>query len=231
MRKYRNIHFKPHKHASYLRLYALKPGTWPVEAVASALQQLELDDVLRFRDDMLRTLCLEVLAHGNVTAEAARAMAEEAWEALGGEPLPADERPVDSVHVVPRGNAHLFRYEQSQGNSNTVCIIYATVLHARCVTRCPAVNAAEENTCVEVYLQLEPDSPGARARADLLGQLVYEPAFNVLRTQEQLGYSLHTGMRLTHGLTGFCIVLISGALSTCTTVAVWRLTNLHRCCL
>lgn len=63
---------------------------------------------------------------------------------------------------------------------------------------------------MEVYLQLEPDSPAARARADLLGQLVYEPAFNVLRTQEQLGYSLHTGMRLTHGITGFCIVLISG---------------------
>ena len=109
VRKYRNIHFKPHKHASYLRLYALKPGTWPVEAVAAALQQLELEDVMRFRDDMLRTLCLEVLVHGNVTAEAATAMADEAWGELGGEPLPVDARPVDSVHIVPRGNAHLFR--------------------------------------------------------------------------------------------------------------------------
>ncbi len=64
--------------------------------------------------------------------------------------------------------------------------------------------------CVEMYLQLQPDSPQARAHADLLGQLVYEPAFNVLRTQEQLGYSLHTGMRLTHGMTGFCVIVISG---------------------
>lgn len=116
VRKYRNIHFKPHKHASYLRLYALKPCTWPVEAVSSALQQLQLDDVLRFRDDMLRTLCLEVLVHGNVTAEAALAMAEEAWGELGGEALPAEARPVDSVHVVPRGNAHLYRCAERVGS-------------------------------------------------------------------------------------------------------------------
>ena len=41
-------------------------------------------------------------------------------------------------------------------------------------------------------------------------QILYEPVYNVLRTQEQLGYTVHSGMRLTHGILGFCVVVMSG---------------------
>jgi nardilysin len=37
-----------------------------------------------------------------------------------------------------------------------------------------------------------------------------EPCFDTLRTKEQLGYTVHSGMRLTHGVLGFAVVIMSG---------------------
>lgn len=34
--------------------------------------------------------------------------------------------------------------------------------------------------------------------------------FNVLRSKQQLGYSVHSSVRLTHGVLGFAIVIVSG---------------------
>lgn len=44
-------------------------------------------------------------------------------------------------------------------------------------------------------------------------QILYEPCFNRLRTEEQLGYSVSSGTRLTHGVLGFCISIVSGEYS------------------
>ena len=41
-------------------------------------------------------------------------------------------------------------------------------------------------------------------------QLLYEPCFDTLRTKEQLGYSVHSGVRRTHGVLGLCVVVVSG---------------------
>ena len=37
-----------------------------------------------------------------------------------------------------------------------------------------------------------------------------EPCYNVLRTKEQLGYSVSCGIRQTFGVLGFCLNVISG---------------------
>ena len=41
-------------------------------------------------------------------------------------------------------------------------------------------------------------------------QVASEPCYNVLRTSEQLGYSVHCGLRLTHRALGFVFVVVSG---------------------
>ena len=46
-------------------------------------------------------------------------------------------------------------------------------------------------------------------------QVVQEPAFNVLRTKQQLGYSVGSSLRLTHGLLGFSFHITSGTRYTC----------------
>jgi hypothetical protein len=48
-----------------------------------------------------------------------------------------------------------------------------------------------------------------RALLDLADQLLYEPCYDTLRTKEQLGYTVSSGSRLTHGIMGFCVVVVS----------------------
>ena len=45
-------------------------------------------------------------------------------------------------------------------------------------------------------------------------QVAGEPAYDTLRTKQQLGYSVHVGTRLTHGALGFCVTVASGRVLT-----------------
>lgn len=66
----------------------------------------------------------------------------------------------------------------------------------------PVANPSEVNSCVTYYTQTcDSTDVVARARNSMLGQIASEPAFNVLRTKEQLGYvtsaaATPTGMRV-----------------------------------
>ena len=72
-------------------------------------------------------------------------------------------------------------------------------------------NPEEDNSVVEVYWQCGPDDVHDRALVDMVEQLLYEPCYDTLRTKEQLGYTVHSGMRLTHGVLGFAVVVVSAA--------------------
>lgn len=63
---------------------------------------------------------------------------------------------------------------------------------------------------MEAYLQACTDTVADRAVIDLLDQILYEPCFDTLRTREQLGYTVSSGMRLTHGVLGFAVLVMSG---------------------
>lgn len=55
-----------------------------------------------------------------------------------------------------------------------------------------APNPEEPNSALTYYTYLGPRvEPFERTRANLLTQILSEPAFNILRTQEQLGYIVH----------------------------------------
>ena len=43
-------------------------------------------------------------------------------------------------------------------------------------------------------------------------QVLHEPCYDTLRTKQQLGYSVHSGVRLTHGILGFAVCVVSGVL-------------------
>lgn len=67
---------------------------------------------------------------------------------------------------------------------------------------------------LEIYYQVGPagacSAAAARAHAvlDLLEQVLYEPCYDTLRTKQQLGYSVHSGTRLTHGVSGLVVQII-----------------------
>lgn len=73
-------------------------------------------------------------------------------------------------------------------------------------------NPAEENSVVEDYYQVGMSADATaeeKAAADLFEQIFSEPCFDTLRTKEQLGYTVNSGVRLTHGVLGFVILVQS----------------------
>ncbi|KAG7660809.1 STE23 [[Candida] subhashii] len=67
------------------------------------------------------------------------------------------------------------------------------------------------NSCIEYYIQISPDSEDPRLRVftDLLATIIREPCFNQLRTKEQLGYVVFSGVRLGRTSLGFRILIQS----------------------
>ena len=219
-REYRNSHVRPERHAAHLRLACLKRLWAPLE-VAEALEGLATPEALEALAPALlagtfppppsssssssengdeagkpRGNHLELLVQGNVSASEAAALARAARAALppfqessssSSSPspllLPAACRPEERVALLPRGSSHLLR--------------------------APTLNPDEPNSVVEVYFQLGPDTPRARAVLDLVAHAAAEPCYNRLRTREQLGYSVHAGARSTHGVLGYCVVVVS----------------------
>ena len=216
-REYRNSHVKPERHASHLRLACLKRMWRPLE-VAEALEELTPEELEAHAPALLsgipslspspppssgdgkdvpRGNHLELLVQGNVTAAEASALARAARAALpphvdeddDGDNkaslllLPAARRPDERVALLPHGSSHLLV--------------------------APTLNPEEPNSVVEVYFQLGADTPRNRAVLDLVAHAAAEPCYNRLRTREQLGYSVHAGARSTHGVLGYCVVVVS----------------------
>ena len=184
LRRLRNALVKPAKHAGYLRLLALRQRATPVEAQLAALQAADSAKLAAHAASMFACCSVDALVMGNLTSDEASALVHAAAAALpAGHPVAAEVWPHEAVLQVPPGGAVLFAVGR---------------------------NAADDNSVTELYFQIGtfaesvPDVH-ARAMADLLAQCIGEPCFDTLRTKEQLGYTVSSGVRLTHGVLGFAI--------------------------
>ena len=70
-------------------------------------------------------------------------------------------------------------------------------------------NAVHKSSCIMSLYQVGQDSTRSNMVLELFSQILKEPAFNVLRTQEQLGYIVFSGVRNVGGITGFQVLVQS----------------------
>ena len=81
----------------------------------------------------------------------------------------------------------------------------------------PTENVNEKNSVIEMYFQGSGQNfkktPWGKELAivRMLDTLLEEPVFNVLRTQEQLGYTVQSSYRMTAGVVGFYFSVISAS--------------------
>ncbi|KII88123.1 hypothetical protein PLICRDRAFT_160956 [Plicaturopsis crispa FD-325 SS-3] len=111
---------------------------------------------------LLSAVNIRMLVGGNMYKDEALSIADMAAEILGSSPLPASEIQ-DRALILPQ-------------SSN---FIWTT----------PVPNTNEPNSALTYYLHFgQLADARLRVTSALLSQILTEPAFNVLRTQEQLGY-------------------------------------------
>jgi hypothetical protein len=177
LRGYQNATLKAKHSAETARLCALKPSKFHPDDKLAALQahtaagELALDyrALQSFAQRFLSAACLEFVIQGNLTGTAA---VDLVHAVLGTGSGPTSTVPGDGAQFSPR-------FLPGQ-------VILQIPANKAVVLRKAPRNPLESNACVEVYFQWRAWSLAEVTLLDLLEQLVQEPFFDDLRTQQQV---------------------------------------------
>lgn len=155
----------------------------PIEKY-NALLDLTYEDLLGYIDNYRKELYAKVLVQGNVTLDVATNAVQSFINVLQFDPLPEDKYPQTVVAKFPIGEKCLYLQSFNKQDSNSV---------------------------VENYYQVGTYSLRDTVISDLLMLMMQEPSFDILRTKEQLGYSVFCSNRKTEGVLMFNISVTSQA--------------------
>lgn len=186
LRHYRNEDMKTSRHARNLRLAVLKERHWSAQELEREGASITLHELQQFVPQLLARLHVDCFMHGNCDrqdADQLAALVRATLKDAGVVPLPPEDYPGNRVVRLPEGKT--------------------------LVLRLPSVDVGERNSSVEAYWQVGQDDVPARVQVQLLEHVMEEPLYDTLRTRWQLGYSVSCGLRMTNGVLGLCIRVMS----------------------
>lgn len=154
---------QPYQHAIYAADLCLEQPKWHFKSQMECIKELNRGDLIRFSKQIFSRMHLEVLVHGNVTAQESKDIAQILLD--GWKPSRPLSLPEMRVVQLP---------QQKQ--------------YAETIYRMLGWNEPDSNSVVANIYQIGEMGTRENATLSVLAQLVREPAFNQLRTEEQLGY-------------------------------------------
>ncbi|KAF9941217.1 Insulinase (Peptidase M16) [Modicella reniformis] len=174
----------PHQHAMYYMSYLTQEKLWTHEEKLAELKDLTAEDIQEFYPVLLSRLHIEGLIHGNMGAADALKAGAIVEEGLSPKALVPSELLSQRSHLLPENFRAVYKRDV------------------------PDINNV--NSGIEYYLQIgDATSKEIRARVQIMAQIVHEPCFNQLRTKEQLGYLVFSGLRKQTGALGLRFILQS----------------------
>ncbi|CAK7218316.1 hypothetical protein SEUCBS140593_003506 [Sporothrix eucalyptigena] len=178
-RALRNYAFQqPYHLLSNYVSWITSPFAYTVEELAQELPGITAESMRRFSKELLGQLHMEVHVHGNLYKEDALKLTDMIESTLRPRALSRAQWPVWREIVLPQGSNYIF--EKTLEDKENVNHALEYVLH----------------------IGDRSDRP-TRARTLLLDQLTQEPAWDQLRTKEQLGYVVFSGARSSTNNMGF----------------------------
>jgi insulysin len=154
------------------------------EQILAELHHLTAADIQQFYPHLLRQMHIETFVHGNLYKEDALKLSDLIESILKPRVLPQTQWPISRSLVYPPG-----------GN-----FVYHKTLK----------DPANVNHCIEYLLYVGDKSVRELgAKTFLLDQMTHEPAFDQLRTKEQLGYVVFSGARTTSTTIGYRFIIQS----------------------
>lgn len=193
-RMYANFFLEePYQHAVYAASLLLEESKWSVDEKIEAIQKLSLHDLVSHAQFLFQQVFVEGLFYGNVdrgttTTLMQNVLSEFAFGKPGGAfpMLPSQDR---KPRIVQLADATEYTYQRSEWNPNNL------------------------NSSICTLYQIEQESLELRARLELFAHVFKEPCFNQLRTQEQLGYLVFSGLMRNEGIEYFRILIQSNVAS------------------
>ncbi|XWW97607.1 hypothetical protein V2A60_005592 [Cordyceps javanica] len=140
------------------------------EELAAELPDITIDAVRSFQKQMLAQMYIEVYVHGNMYKGDAIKVTDLLASSFRSRILPPNQWPIIRSLIIPPGSNMVYRKTLK--------------------------DPANVNHCIETIFYFgDRGDRRTRARALLIDQMIHEPAFDQLRSQEQLGYIVFAGMR------------------------------------
>ncbi|XP_049883205.1 insulin-degrading enzyme [Pectinophora gossypiella] len=174
---------QPYQHAVYQQALCLSDVVWTRCQLLDAAKNVTPAMLDEFAAMLIRKVHVEGLMMGNLTRERAIKLADTIENKLPKDatPLLAQQLLLYREIELEKGASYLRETE------NTVHKSSCTSLYYSC-----GVRAARPNVALE-----------------LLAQATHERCFNTLRTQEQLGYIVFSGLRRSNGVQGLRVIVQS----------------------
>ena len=159
--QFQNFLFQdPYQHAFYAADLCLESCKWSIEDKMSALDSITIESFMDFSKNLLSRFHLEVLVHGNVSKDEAISYSEMIMEEMNPAAPFASTIPEIRVLQLEQGREYLHRFKEPNVNNT--------------------------NSCIKVIFQVGQIKFKVNAMLAFLHHLIREPAFNELRTNEQV---------------------------------------------
>ncbi|KAK9462938.1 Metalloenzyme, LuxS/M16 peptidase-like protein [Lipomyces oligophaga] len=183
--EYRNsLYGTPYYQVGSYTSYLLSEFSFLTEEKLTELEAVSAEDVQHFIHQVLKQFNTEILVHGNLSKEEALKISDAVDDQIQHRPLPK------SLDIRPRS---LVLTEGAQ-------YAYKRLLEDK----------RNINSCIEYYIQVCGDTDREnRAILGIISQIGSEPAFNQLRTKEQLGYVVFSGIRVSRTMDGYRVLIQS----------------------
>lgn len=184
---------QPYQHSSYYANLATETLQFPIEDLVRTLPSIELSQVNSFLDSILSSSFGTALITGNVDKTSAVSFVKQVQTTFPFVPLDESLRSRRVAKSIPS--------TASSGKRGFI------LSH-------PEPNTNDDNSAVAFYYQLPQKDTKSTSTLELLAEVLDESFYNVLRTQQQLGYIVYSGLRFREGVYMLVFTVQSNTFST-----------------
>ncbi|CAH9102787.1 unnamed protein product, partial [Cuscuta europaea] len=189
-RKYKNIKCQqPYEQAMYYCSLTLQEKRWSWDHELQVLPSLDVDSLSRFYPLLLSRTFLECYVTGNTESNEAESVIQRIENLLYKGPHPVSRALFASEHLTSRV------IDLAQGTP----YLYYT----------EGLNPSDENSAFSHYIQVGLDEFELNVKLQLFELIAKQPAFDQLRSVEQLGYITSLSRRYDSGVCGLQFIVQS----------------------
>ncbi|VAH80354.1 unnamed protein product [Triticum turgidum subsp. durum] len=190
VKDYQNFNFsQPYSQASYYLSLILEEKKWPLAEKLQALSKLESDSLAKFVPHLLSKTYLECYVQGNIEPGEAESIVQEIEDTIFNTPNSVFKPMSPSQYLVKR--------------------VIMLEKEIKCCYQIEGLNQKNENSSVVQYIQVHQDDALSNIKLELFSLISSQPAFNQLRTVEQLGYITYLSLRSDRGVWALEVVIQS----------------------
>ncbi|XP_017844031.1 insulin-degrading enzyme isoform X2 [Drosophila busckii] len=177
---------QPYQHSIYYLALLLTENAWANVELLDAMELVSYERVQNFAKEFFQRLHTECFIFGNVTKQQASDIAgrvNKRLEATNASKLPILARQMlkKREYKLLAGDSYLFEKE----------------------------NEYHKSSCIQLYMQCGAQTDHTNIMVNLVSQVLSEPCYDCLRTKEQLGYIVFSGVRKVNGANGIRIIVQS----------------------